>query len=53
MPRSATSSDHPSGAAAPYCRNYAAQANNLTSDQLIDMLLEATPAEKQYSRPAA
>jgi len=33
--------------------NYAAQANNLTSDQLIDMLLEAVPADKQYARPAA
>jgi MoxR-like ATPase len=33
--------------------NYAAQANNLTSDQLIDMLLEAVPADKQYERPAA
>ena len=33
--------------------NYAAQANNLTSDKLIDMLLEAVPADKQYERPAA
>jgi MoxR-like ATPase len=33
--------------------NYAAQANNLTSDQLIDMLLEAVPADKKYERPAA
>jgi MoxR-like ATPase len=33
--------------------NYAAQANNLTSDQLIDMLMEAVPADKQYARPAA
>jgi len=33
--------------------NYAAQANNLTSDQLIDMLLEAVPADKQYVCPAA
>ncbi len=33
--------------------NYAAQANNLSSDQLIDMLLEAIPADKKYQRPAA
>jgi MoxR-like ATPase len=33
--------------------NYAAQANNLTSDRLIDMLLEAIPAERKYERPAA
>jgi MoxR-like ATPase len=33
--------------------NYAAQANNLTSDQLIDMLLEAVPADRQYAKPAA
>jgi MoxR-like ATPase len=33
--------------------NYAAQANNLTSDQLIDMLLTAVPADRQYARPAA
>jgi len=33
--------------------NYAAQANNLTSDQLIDMLLEATPPDRKYERPAA
>ena len=33
--------------------NYAAQANNLTSDELIDMLLEAVPADKKYERPAA
>ena len=33
--------------------NYAAQANNLTSDQLIDMLLEAVSADKKYERPAA
>ena len=31
--------------------NYAAQANNLTSDQLIDMLLEAVPADRAYERP--
>ena len=28
--------------------NYAAQANNLTSDKLIDMLLEAMPADRVY-----
>jgi len=33
--------------------NYAAQANNLTSDRLIDMLLEAIPADRKYERPAA
>jgi MoxR-like ATPase len=33
--------------------NYAAQAHNLTSDKLIDMLLEATPADRVYQRPAA
>jgi MoxR-like ATPase len=33
--------------------NYAAQANNLTSDQLIEMLLQAVPADKKYERPAA
>ncbi len=33
--------------------NYAAQANGLTSDQLIDMLLEAVPADRQYAKPAA
>jgi MoxR-like ATPase len=33
--------------------NYAAQANNLTSDQLIEMLLEAVPADRKFERPAA
>ena len=33
--------------------NYASQANNLTSDQLIDMLLQAVPADRKYERPAA
>jgi MoxR-like ATPase len=33
--------------------NYAAQANNLTSDKLIDMLLEEIPANRQYSQPVA
>ncbi len=32
--------------------NYAAQANNLTSDRLIDMLLEAIPPDAPYERPA-
>jgi MoxR-like ATPase len=32
--------------------NYAALANNLGSDQLIDMLLEAVPAEGDYEKPA-
>jgi len=32
--------------------NYAAQANNLTSDRLIDMLLEAVPADRAYEKPA-
>jgi MoxR-like ATPase len=32
--------------------NYAAQANNLGSDQLIDMLMEAVPADRKYERPA-
>ncbi len=33
--------------------NYAAQANSVNSDQLIDMLLEAVPADKAYEHPAA
>ena len=33
--------------------NYAAQANGLGSEQLLDMLLEAVPADKVYARPAA
>jgi len=33
--------------------NYAAQANELTSDRLIDMLLDAVPADRTYERPAA
>jgi MoxR-like ATPase len=33
--------------------NYAAQANDLTSDALIDMLLEAVPADRKYEKPAA
>jgi MoxR-like ATPase len=33
--------------------NYAAQAGNLDSDRLIDILLENVPADKKYERPAA
>ncbi|MCS7303709.1 MAG: MoxR family ATPase [Thermoguttaceae bacterium] len=33
--------------------NYAAQANELTSDRLIEMLLDAVPADRKYERPAA
>ncbi|MEX0794622.1 MAG: MoxR family ATPase [Pirellulaceae bacterium] len=33
--------------------NYSAQANNLNSDALIDMLLETIPAERVYECPAA
>jgi len=33
--------------------NYAAVANDLVSDQLIDMLLEAVPADRKYEKPAA
>lgn len=32
--------------------NYAAQANNLTSDELVKMLLEAVPADRKYEKPA-
>jgi MoxR-like ATPase len=32
--------------------NYAAQANALTSDSLIDMLMEAMPADRKYEKPA-
>ncbi len=31
--------------------NYTAQANNVGSEQLIDMLMEAVPADKQYNKP--
>jgi MoxR-like ATPase len=31
--------------------NYAAQANNITSDKLIDMLIEAIPADRTYPKP--
>jgi MoxR-like ATPase len=33
--------------------NYAAQASGVDSEQLIDMLLEAIPADKKYEKPAA
>jgi MoxR-like ATPase len=33
--------------------NYSAQANNVNSEQLIEMLMKAVPAEKQYLKPAA
>ena len=33
--------------------NYAAQAANIGSEKLIDMLMEAIPADKKYERPAA
>ncbi|HEX3658692.1 MAG TPA: MoxR family ATPase [Pirellulales bacterium] len=33
--------------------NYAAQAANVGSEQLIDMLLEAVPADRKYEKPAA
>jgi len=33
--------------------NYAAQASGVGSEQLIDMLLEAIPADKKYEKPAA
>jgi MoxR-like ATPase len=33
--------------------NYAAQANGINSEKLIDMLMEAVPADKKYEKPAA
>jgi MoxR-like ATPase len=33
--------------------NYAAQANNLDSEKLIDMLMQSVPADKKYEKPAA
>ncbi len=33
--------------------NYAAQANNVSSEKLIEMLLEAVPADRKYEKPAA
>ena len=32
--------------------NYTAQANNITGDRLIEMLMEAIPADRKYERPA-
>ena len=31
--------------------NYTAQANNIDSEKLIEMLMEAVPADKEYRRP--
>jgi MoxR-like ATPase len=33
--------------------NYAAQAANVGSEKLIDMLLEAVPADRKYDKPSA
>jgi MoxR-like ATPase len=33
--------------------NYAAQANGMTGEKLIDMLLAAVPADRKYEKPAA
>jgi MoxR-like ATPase len=33
--------------------NYAAQAAGVGSEKLIDLLLEAVPADRKYERPAA
>jgi MoxR-like ATPase len=33
--------------------NYAAQASNVGSEQLIEMLMEAIPADRKYEKPAA
>jgi MoxR-like ATPase len=33
--------------------NFAAQAHNISSQQLVDMLLEAIPADRKYEKPAA
>jgi MoxR-like ATPase len=33
--------------------NYAAQANSLSSDRLVEMLMEAVPADRRYEKPAA
>ena len=33
--------------------NYAAQANNLNSEKLIEMLMQHVPADKKYEKPAA
>ena len=33
--------------------NYAAQANGLGAEQLIEMLMQAVPADREYRKPAA
>ena len=33
--------------------NYAAQAANINSERLIEMLMEAVPADRKYEKPAA
>jgi MoxR-like ATPase len=33
--------------------NYAAQANGINSEKLIEMLMEAVPADRKYEKPAA
>ena len=33
--------------------NFAAQAADVGSEQLIEMLMEAVPADKKYEKPAA
>jgi MoxR-like ATPase len=33
--------------------NYAAQANGINSEKLIDMLMEAVPSDRKYEKPAA
>ena len=33
--------------------NYAAQANNVGSERMIEMLMEAVPADRHYEKPAA
>lgn len=33
--------------------NYAAQANNVNSEKLIELLMEAVPADRKYEKPAA
>jgi MoxR-like ATPase len=33
--------------------NYAAQASDVDSEKLIDMLMEKIPADQKYERPAA
>lgn len=33
--------------------NYAAQANNVNNEKLIEMLMQAVPADRKYEKPAA